>query len=546
VNCQTCDGRMLGLGYTCTGCGETGTATGREDMAIKTAPYEHQHQVYREFRDARYFGLFWEMGLGKTKVILDVASHLYLRGKIDSVLVLAPNSVYSNWIIHEVPQHLAVDVAKYRFRTKEKKDRDHLKRMMFLDPQSDIIKGRLRFAAMSYDSIRTDHGFDFAQKLVLLHRAMIVADESTALKNPKTVQAKRAKELASHCHYRWIATGTPVAQSPFDIHSQMEFLDPEFWKRHGIRSLPAFRQEYGLFETRRGRGAMKFEKVVGYRRLDNLNKIIAPISSRLLKEDSVVKLPPKVYTRRSFELSSEQRRVYEELKKNLIAEIDADPGGFAEAPLAVTRLMRLQQVCSGFVTATTQVEELEELEDGTRPVLSTKQVIDVVPPEENPRLKLLLEILESITHKVIIWCRFVRDVDIITNVLNGQALRYDGSTSTRDRERALEEFNHPNGPRIFVANVHAISMGVTLNIAKTAIYYTNSYSLERRLQSEDRFHRIGQDQSVNIIDIEAEDTVDEQVVEALRRKFDVASQVTGDKIRSWLTVDYDDQLEMDL
>src|SRR5690606_28741147 len=145
-----------------------------------------------------------------------------------------------------------------------------------------------------------------------------------------------------------------------------------------------------------------------------------------------------------------------------------------------------------------------------------KQIVDVIPPEENPRVKLLLEIVKSLTHKVIVWCRFVRDVDIVTTALTRDgigALRYDGSVSTRDRERALEEFKHPNGPQVFVANVHAISQGVTLNIAKTAIYYTNSYSLEKRLQSEDRFHRIGQDQSVTIIDIEAEDTVDEQVVE---------------------------------
>jgi len=511
---------------------------------FKTRPYEHQRRVFEECADKRYFALFWEMGLGKTKLILDVSSHLYLSRKIDAVLVVAPNSVYSNWTTHEIPEHLAAPVARYRFRTKEKRDRDVLKRAMFLDPKSDIIVERLRFAAMSYDSLKTDHGLDFARKLVLLHRTMIVADESTALKNPKTQQSKIMKELASHCHYRWIATGTPVAQSPFDAHSQFEFLDEDFWKRHGIRSLPAFKQEFGLFETRRGRGAMKFEKVVGYKRLDYLNKLIAPVSSRLLKEDSTVELPPKVYVRRSFELTSEQRRVYEDLKRDLIAEIDADPGGFAEAPLAVTRLTRLQQICSGFVTATVSARETE-LEDGTVMVEADRQVVDVVPIDENPRVQLLMEIVSELEHKVIVWCRFVRDVDLVCRALDLAGVgrvRYDGSTSQKDRETGLEAFRDPAGPRVLVANVHAISMGVTLNIAKTAVYYTNSYSLEKRLQSEDRFHRIGQDKSVTVIDIEAEDTVDEQVVEALRRKFDVASQVTGDRVREWLTKDQQEMM----
>lgn len=513
---------------------------------MKTRPYEHQATVYSEQRWSKYFALFWEMGLGKTKVIIDVASHLFYEGKIDAVLVLAPNSVYSNWTTHEVPIHLAAPVARYRFRTKEKKERDVLKRAMFVDPRTEVLKGRLRFVAMSYDSIRTEHGFEFARRIVLLHRTMIVADESTALKNPKTEQAKAAKELASHCHYRWIATGTPVAQSPFDIHSQIEFLDPEFWKRHGIRSLPAFKQEYGVFEVRRGRGNMKFDKTVGYRRLDHLNKLIAPISSRLLKEDSTVKLPPKVYLRRAFELTAEQRRVYRELKDELIAEIDADPGGFAEAALAVVKLTRLQQVCSGFVTATVATEE-HEMEDGTIMVEAEKQVLDVIPIEDNPRLKLLKEIVEEMNHKVIVWCRFTRDVDNVIATLGAdRALRYDGKVRTKEREDVLAEFSRPNGRQFLVANVHAISMGVTLNIAKTAIYYTNSYSLEKRLQSEDRFHRIGQDQSVTVIDIEAEETVDEQVVEALRKKFDIAGQVTGDRIREWLTAEVEDQTGLDL
>lgn len=567
-----------------------------KDLAIKTPHLRHQLSIYLDHRDDPWYGLLWEMGLGKSKTIIDIASYLFLRGRINGLIILAPNSVYTNWATQELPAHIAVPYVKLLFRSSEKGDRRIARRAMFLGSQE--YNDRLRILIMSYDGLRTDHGFKLAQDFSLLYRCMIIADESTALKNPGTQTAKKAKKIRASCTHAWIATGTPVAQSPFDIHSQIEFLCPEFWATHGVKSHGAFKTQFGVYEQRRA-GMKVFSTCVGYRNLDKLHGLIKSMTSRLLK-DETIDLPPKMYKTVMFELAPEQRRVYDELRKTFLAELES--GGTVEATLAIVRLTRLQQIASGFVTADVQPTSMHQSRcgvymgdnDGTCPQLTCirykgheglhdnvrgdeetnsetteqdyaealdafqltedvveeavtswatdvvprivdKRIVDVILPENNPRLKVLLEIVEQCSHKMIVWCKFKRDVEIVCEALGDQCVRYDGDTKTKDREIALNRFRDADDPaKILVANIHAISQGVTLIIAKTMVHYTNSFSPEKRLQSDDRAHRIGQTMPVLIIDLVAEDTVDEKLVETLRKKYDTAATVMGDRYREWI------------
>lgn len=523
------------------------------DPAIKTEQIEHQAEVYNAHRDARYFALFWEMGLGKTKTVIDVASHLYLTRRIDALLIVAPKSVYYDLVSIEVPRHMAAPHVAMAWNTAgRRKEAARLRANLFLDP--DEFPGRLRVVAISYPALRTDDGKNFVSMLLKIHRCMMVVDESTAISHHGTDQSKIVKKLGRLAHYKWICTGTPVAQSPFQAHSQIQFLDPDFWGLHGLRTYEAFKQEFGVYSLRTVGGGKKFNELQHYRNLDRLNRILAPISSRLLKEDSSVHLPPKMYTIRTFEMTDEQRAAYDALRDTYRAELDA--GMYVEAPMAIVRVARLQQITSGFVTADEVIDDEPNVEDQltlpytglepgdvvdgsdfAEPVLrvTERRVVDLVPPADNPRLALLVDLVDACSHKVIVWCRFRRDVDLIVEALGDRCVRYDGKVRSADRRIALSRFRDADDPaRVFVANVHAISQGVTLTIAKTMIYYSNSYSLERRLQSEDRFHRIGQDSPVHIIDLVARDTVDATVVDVLKRKFDVAAQVMGDRFRGWL------------
>jgi SNF2 family DNA or RNA helicase len=545
---------------------------------IKTKQFRHQEELFQKHPDDRGFALFWEPGLGKTKQIFDVASNLHAQQRITGLLVVAPNAVYTNWLSIEAPIHLGTPYGGMAYKSAgSKKEKSLLKQLIFLDPSWDPEK--LRLLVMPYSALRTDRGFEFAQKFTLIYKTMMVVDESTSIASHKTDQTVSVKKIGARCHYRWIASGTPAAEGPFKLHSQIEFLFPDFWKNYGLKSFGAFKNEFGEFEIKRGRGGKNFPELRSYRRLDKLQKMIEPISSRLLKEDSGVELPPKLYTRRVFEMSEEQRRVYNSLKYQFLAELDN--GMYLEAPLAIVRLTRLQQITSGFVSAESS-PSLKEDEDSfsprgelswnpdgdqmslpytgevydqiagvsydqmivddpfvddseVKPLKIERHVVDLVAPEENPRLQLLMALLEERHHKVIVWCRFKRDVEIICKTLGDKCLRYDGSVKQKERLGILNRFRDPSDQaRVFVANVHAISQGVTLTIAKTMIYYSNSSSLEKRLQSEDRFHRIGQDSPVQIIDIEAEDTVDGHIINSMVEKYEIAAQVTGDKLREWI------------
>lgn len=488
---------------------------------IKTKQLHHQEEVYEEHRDDLFFALFWEMGLGKTKEMIDVASYLHEAGRIDAMLICAPNAVYRNWITQEIPQHMGAKRIAMAF-PKTDKDRDEIKRLLFLDP--GLEPGKLRVVAIGYDAVRTERGWDFLTKYTTIYRTMIIADESTAIGAHNAQITKRMKKLRKNCFYAWIATGTPASDGPFKIHSQIEFLDPEFWKRRGLRTFGAFKNYFGVFAQKRY-GRQVFQQVVGYQRIDELRDMIAVCSSRLLKEDSTVELPPKTYTLRTFEMSDRQQMVYNDLKTQLYADIEA--GVVLEAALAVTRLMRLQQITSGFVT----VEKLGPMGEPT----GEYRINDLVDPSENPRLQLLLALLEEAHHKVIVWARFRREIDHICTALGDRAVRYDGSVNDQHRTINLDRFRDARDPaRVLVANVAAISQGVTLTIAKTMVYYSNTFSLEKRLQSEDRFHRIGQTSPVQIIDLAAERTVDLKIIERLRNKYDVAALVTGDQLREWI------------
>jgi SNF2 family DNA or RNA helicase len=320
------------------------------------------------------------------------------------------------------------------------------------------------------------------------------------------VAGRRAK-------YKRILTGTPVANGPFDVYSQLKFLDEGYWKEKGFASYEAFRTYFGVWEQAITGTGQRFNRCVRYRNLEQLHSLVQGIASRVTKEE-VLDLPPKLYTKRYHELSSAQEAAYVALRDQLMMELDS--GELLTTELVVVRLLRLQQVLSGFLPT----------ESGFPTWL--------VEPDDNPRLKILKEILDEAPAKVIVWARFRNDVDLITNALGEEAVRYDGSTSEEKRLEARERFQNDERTRYFVGNPAAAGEGLTLHAASTVVYYSNSFNLTHRLQSEDRAHRIGQRSPVTYVDLIAAKTVDEHIVRKLRHKLDLASKITGDEVRTWL------------
>ncbi|MCC6425659.1 MAG: DEAD/DEAH box helicase [Phycisphaerales bacterium] len=494
-------------------------------------PFPHQLERWRRYRDVPAWGHLWEQGTGKSAEIIMQAIWLFMHGEIDGILLLAPNGVHRNFVTDQMPEHWPKELGSPTvcwYRSKSAESKWH---------QSEIeaciqAKG-FAVLAMSYDALCTDAGKAWAKKFLQGRKIMIVADESSRIKTPTAIRTRLAFKAAEFAKYRRILNGTPVPNGPFDIYAQIKFLDPQFWVRHGINSFTGFKAQFGEW----GKGfcygpngtKREYPELLCYRNLDLLNKMLAEITDRVLKEDVLPDLPPKLYKTLRYDLTAAQRRVYDSLKDESLAFLDS--GEVVTTPIVLTKLLRLQQVCCGYVAIDDPLGE---------PIVSIGA--------DNPRLDILMEVCEDLGHKAIIWTRFRRDVDLILERMKKadlKAVRYDGAVDDDDRKVAVESFQRGD-IQFFVSNPAAGGEGLTLLgdqregmaealACKTCIYYSNSFNLQHRLQSEDRAHRIGQRWPVQYIDIVASGTMDEQVSNNLRDKFDVAQQVTGDRLRAWLS-----------
>lgn len=556
--------------------------------------YKYCFMVPSAFLLFRRNGLIFPSGnTGKSKLTIDTACWLYLRGLIDGVLVVAPNGVHRNWVEKEIPDHVPDEVIK------------HVRAFHYQSPKADtkwhkqavkaVIEHKgFAWLTISYEAFMTASGkralIDFFDKRRLLY----VLDEAHYIKTPTAERTKSILRSAKYAPFRRVLTGTPIAQGPFDAYSQIKFLVEDYWKQNRLGTFTEFKQHFGVWKkgwnptafnpkTKKNDGN-EYDVLVGYRRLDDLNALLQPVSSRVTKDD-VLDLPPKLYSKRIFPMTPEQGKLYRQLRDEYIVWLEtggierdaeavaAEPSpdacptclgkrevesdGFiypcpdcGDAPdlgaegttpviaaLAITRLLRLQQITCGYLPT----------DDEAEPVYTI--------PGPNRRLDLLCDLIEESQHKVIVWARFQMDITLIMDALRERgisAVRYDGLVNDDERADAKARFQgerplYHNGQvvgreavppeeqaRVFVGNPAAGATGLTLTAAKTVIYYSNSFKLIDRLQSEDRAHRIGQTNSVLYIDLVAEDSVDEKVVEALRNKFNVASQITGDRLKDWL------------
>jgi SNF2 family DNA or RNA helicase len=479
-----------------------------------TKPFPHQAEVFEETKDEKTYALFWEQGVGKTKITIDTFSHQYINGDIDCVIVVAPNGVHRNWVTDELPTHAspAIPLRAYAYSSAKAGTKRQEQELDAL-----LKHNGLSFLAISYDAWVTEKGKKYVWKLMKKRRVFLVLDESHRIKTPN---AKRTRSILLGGKYavsRRILSGTPVTNGPFDIYSQMLFLDAEFWKNKlDIASFSAFKSYFGVWDKGYNRAQdREFEVLLDYRNLDELSEAVKGASSRVTKKQAL-DLPEKLYTKRYYEMSPAQKRVYEALEQEF--SVWLEDGNLVTAQLAITRMLRLQQVLCGYIPA-----------DGD------EEPTELIDRKNNPRINVLREAIEDIQGKAIVWATWTRDIDMIMEELKAAGrnpVRYDGTLSDEQREESKRRFKHGDATD-FVANSQ-MSEGLTLTEANTVIYYNNSYKLIDRMQSEDRAHRIGQKHPVLYVDLVCPGTRDENAIEALVAKLDVASTILGDEKKEWL------------
>jgi SNF2 family DNA or RNA helicase len=476
------------------------------DYRFKTKPYEHQLLALEKSWDKEEYAYFMEMGTGKSKVLIDNIAMLYDKGKINAAVIIAPKGVYRNWLSSEIPTHMPSHIqyksVLWTALTSKTKDKEY--QSLF---ETDY---NLHIFIMNVEALSTPKGMAFVRKFLSCHNTLIAVDESTTIKTPKAARTRNIISIANLAKYRRILTGSPITKSPLDLYTQCKFLNEDLL---GFSSYYSFQNRYACMVDR-WFGGRKVSVIKSYQRLDELSKSIEPFSYRVLKEDCL-DLPDKIYIKREVELTEEQLKLYQSMKLVAMAALK---GKVVKAPHVLTQMMRLHQITCGHV------------------MTESGEIVDI----ENNRLKELINILEEVEGKVIIWSHYTHDIRKVSAELKkiygeNSVVEYYGKTESETRQKSIDKFQDPQSPvRFFIGNPQTGGYGITLTAANTVIYYSNGYDLEKRLQSEDRAHRIGQKKSVTYIDLIAEKTVDEKIVKALRKKINIASEVLGEELRSWI------------
>ncbi|PHV72460.1 helicase SNF2 [Sporanaerobium hydrogeniformans] len=433
------------------------------------------------------FGILFDMGLGKSLTTIAIMGTRYIRGEIDKVLIIAPSSVCPVW-----PKELSQFAdfpynIQYLSGTRDKR----LEKLNSLD--IGFFSG-LKIAVINYES-----AWRLEKELVAFKPDMIVCDESQRIKNAQAQQSKGIHKLGDKAKYRIILTGTPVQNNPLDFFSQYRFLNKNIFGT----SYVAFRNRYAQF------GGYENHEIIGYRNLPELVEKAHSIAYRVCKEEAL-DLPEQVFIKRYCEFSNEERRAYEQLKKESITAIENDQmTGEVVATNVLTRILRLQQLTGGFA----------QLEDE-----------DKVKQLGNSKLKVLEEVIEDVVldsgRKLVIFAKFVHEIKAIVKMIQDKGIDYSLIYGEiKDRGEQVRRFQEEASVKIFIAQIQTAGLGITLTAADTAVYYSLGYNYADYAQSLARTHRIGQKNTCTYIQLIVPNTIDEQIYTALQAKEDIAKKV---------------------
>lgn len=440
---------------------------------------------------------------GKSPTLVNLLREKYAQHQqVLPTLIVCPQIVIDNWQ-RELLAHSHIDASQILMLRGSAYER-----MSDFDQQVTRLK-TAKIVVTNYEGLLMNKLFE---KLYAWGPRVVVLDESQKIKSLTSRRTKLCIKLGQQAMYRYILSGTPIVNSPFDIFSQFLFLDNGETFTDNYRT---FRSRY-FVDHNAGRPAQSYFPDWRPRMncMKEINERIYKKAMRVEKKDCL-DLPPLIRQQVAIELRDEQQRVYDELRDDSIAEV---AGGVVSADMALKRALRLQQVTTGFVKM--DDESIQEFKPNPR-CLALKELLDQIGP----------------THKVLIWAVFKQNYKDIAAVLTDMGINYvevHGGVSEKDKSAAVDAFNDASsGVRVLIGHPASCGVGVNLARASYAIFYSRDFSLENDLQAEARNYRGGSEihEKVTRIDIVAKDTIDEVVLEALSNK-----QMISDAIINYMGV----------
>ena len=427
---------------------------------FKTKPYSYQKRALGKIQKLDgVAGLFMEMGTGKTKVAIDWAGIGFYNYDVKRVLVICPISVMGVWR-RQIKQHLPF-FARVRLLTGSTKERAKMIRFMMRSPQTSQD-----WLVINYEGIWRGEGRDKIEDLLEKWGPdLVICDEGHRLKSASAKQSKAAARIGGYAEQRLVLTGTPITKSPLDVFGQFRFLDSQIFGSNWYK----FKNRFGVW------GGWGRYQLKGYK---NLNELVTKVRDNTfrIKKEQAIDLPQKVSVTVPVELGPKAMELYKKMAKQMIVEIEET---HATAAIVLVKILRLSQITSGFIT------DIEK----------TIRVFD------NSKLDTCIDLVDDILSqngKVVIWCRFRKDIErleqAVTKKFGEPPLILSGSVPMAQRDSIIERFHTDKKARVFIGQPQAGSLGIDLTPADKTIFFSLDYNYGNYVQAQDRTNRILCDQ----------------------------------------------------
>lgn len=454
-------------------------------LSSKHQSFPYQHDAVMALRDLEYGAIFHEQGLGKTKIAIDLFLYWLQQKAVDTVILIVKKSLIQNWL-NELASHCLI---KPRVLSANRSDNFY------------VFNSPVRLVVANYETIKNEK-----ERLKLFCKTRdvgVILDESAKIKTPDSEIAQTFFELAPIFKRRMIMTGTPAANRPYDIWSQVFFLDQG--KSLGT-NFAEFKRETNLdndlFDAL-GR------QVDLERKLSGIFSRLSAFAVRETKKSGVIELPDKIIESVPCFWESRQLEVYQQLKNDLRLVVLKDGRPVEDISESTLKLLlRLVQVASN----------PRLIDDGYTAI-----------PGKLHALRELLTTVASNGEKAIVWTSFNNNaVWLARELIDYSPCTVYGKLPIKERNAHIERFKTDPEARILIATPGSAKEGLTLTVANNAIFYDRGFSLDDYLQAQDRIHRISQQKTCFVYNLIMQDSIDEWVDVLLAAKHVAAQLVQND------------------
>lgn len=464
------------------------------DFRFKNPPMMHQAEAFKKFYPLNNAAILFEQGLGKTYTAINLCAAWHQSGQIDAAVVVCPSSIKLVWEL-EIDKHCPMQTSRHVLQSGQYKKAD-----AFIQE-----KDGFQWLIVGIEALSQGKAHEYMKHFFVGRNVAMIIDESSRIKNRTAIRTEHCFDAGEMAKKRMILSGTSITQGIEDWYAQYKFLDPNIL---GFSSFYPFRDHFCVTMSMEV-AANRFQtKIVGYKNQEELLDLVTPYTLRVEKADAL-DLPEKVYMNRYVTMNKEQKKAYNLMRDEFISMAREQE---YEVTTVLEQMMRLQQITGGF-----------------HPYDNSTSVEPVPIGKKNAKVEETIELLGEIEGKVIVWCQFNAEIQALRNALKANDItfvEFSGRCDDTEKAFAVDRFQNHDDVKVMIAS-RAAAYGLTLTAASYAIYFSQGYSYEMYAQSQDRIHRIGQENHCTYIHLLCQGTVDEKIMAALATKQSTAEGVYG-------------------